>query len=190
MNTIFRFLVKQKNTKFRIFEKKMGIRLKSLISSLGITQKEFAYDLGVSPRYISDIINGRANNISPEVFYNITKKFGVNPEWILYGIGEMFSGSKENGSNVSGLVNIIGGNNKGDINIRLSGDEQELIQAVRKSKKKDILKTILNLVKILFFVSSIWLVYEAIEAMPDRPAPVKTESNQVQKDLETEKVND
>lgn len=166
----------------------MGERLKLLIKALGMNQKEFAESIGVTNSNITEIIKGRSQGFGSSTLAIVSRIYNVNLHWLLIGEGEMFlQKEKQNeGNSISGIV--INNSKNSNITVHLSGDEQELIQAIRKSKKKDVLKTILSLLKVLFFVSSIYLVYEAIEAMPDRP--VKMEINQVQKDADTEKAND
>ncbi len=64
-------------------------RFKELRDLLGFNQKDFSNEVGISRTHISGIENGKDNpslSLSKLVCY----KFGVNEEWLLEGIGEVF----------------------------------------------------------------------------------------------------
>ena len=67
----------------------MTLRLKMLRKKLKKTQSEFGAAIGLKQRTISEIESGSAN-LTERNFKSICEKFNVNPEWLRYGIGDMF----------------------------------------------------------------------------------------------------
>ena len=67
----------------------MTFRLKMLRKKLKKTQSEFGAAIGLKQRTISEIESGSAN-LTERNFKSICEKFNVNPEWLRYGIGDMF----------------------------------------------------------------------------------------------------
>lgn len=67
----------------------IGDRLQAIRKRLGFLQKDFARELGISGASLSEI---EAGNAKPrfEVYYNLTGKFNVNIQYLLYGRGETF----------------------------------------------------------------------------------------------------
>ena len=68
--------------------REMGERIKQLRKQLGISQDEFATKLGLKQRTLSYIESGD-RGILCSVVKKIHKEFGVNPEWIIFGKGDM-----------------------------------------------------------------------------------------------------
>lgn len=127
----------------------MNERIKKIRKEIKLTQIEFAEICGVTQRYISEIESGKQKTISAEVFYKITKKFNINPDWLLTGEGDMFlkTGNATYGNNSS----IITGNNN-TVNYNLSQGEAELVDAVREKDGKKLLKLIAKLLSVFSLV--------------------------------------
>ncbi|MBQ9942038.1 MAG: helix-turn-helix transcriptional regulator [Christensenellaceae bacterium] len=66
-------------------------RLAHLINKLGIKKGEFAGHIGFSQAYISMLLSGKKNNPSSRFVDAVCHKFHIDPQWLLYGEGEMFS---------------------------------------------------------------------------------------------------
>ena len=163
--------VKQKNTHFENFLKKFMSRLKQLISALGMTQVEFAEKMGIAKSTVSDVISGRLKDLPNHVHTTLVRGYSVNLNWLLTGEGEMFLMSSQNDSGVSiqnnSGVNIVGNNATVNYHPKMISDEEyELLQEIRKSKKKNMLQKIMDLLKILLLATAIYAVYEAVREMP------------------------
>jgi DNA-binding XRE family transcriptional regulator/phage repressor protein C with HTH and peptisase S24 domain len=66
-------------------------RVESLIKALDINQKDFAYKIGEEPNTISHIIKRRIG-VSSKVLEGIVRNIkGLNTQWLLSGVGVMFS---------------------------------------------------------------------------------------------------
>lgn len=72
-----------------------GFRIKSLRKNEGLTQKEFANKLFISQSYLSGIEKGNII-ITDKLFRLICLEFGVNPQWLNSGEGEMYEDVFEN----------------------------------------------------------------------------------------------
>jgi len=78
----------------------MTERIKELILKEGLSPGSFADAIGVQRSSISHILNGR-NNPSLDMIIKMLQKFpGLNSEWLLMGIGDMYD-KKENTVNQS-----------------------------------------------------------------------------------------
>lgn len=69
-------------------------RISLLIETIGITKTAFAKELKVSQQYISKLT--KTGTPSDILLEDISEKFGVNPEWLISGTGEMFIRFEEN----------------------------------------------------------------------------------------------
>lgn len=69
-------------------------RISLLIETVGITKTAFAKELKVSQQYISKLT--KTGTPSDILLEDISEKFGVNPEWLKSGTGEMFIRFEEN----------------------------------------------------------------------------------------------
>ena len=67
----------------------MNNRLKEIRQKEGLTQREFGEKLFLSQDQISLMERGN-RNITQRVFYGICNEFNVNPEWLEFGIGDMY----------------------------------------------------------------------------------------------------
>ncbi|MCM1419432.1 MAG: helix-turn-helix domain-containing protein [Bacteroides sp.] len=67
----------------------LGFRVKSLRQQEGLTQKEFSKKLFISQSYLSGIEKGNII-ITEKLFRLICLEFGVNPQWLNTGEGEMY----------------------------------------------------------------------------------------------------
>ena len=66
-------------------------RLRKTITYAGVSPKRFAEQIGVSQPGISNILTGRNKSITTEIGEKITMLIPeLNPEWLLWGRGEMF----------------------------------------------------------------------------------------------------
>jgi transcriptional regulator with XRE-family HTH domain len=97
-----------------------------------VNKKEFADLLGVSSSLISDIENGRKEP-SKEFLINISIKYAISLNWLLFGLGEMglaaASLKKEKHPLVSGMEALIKDNLKEpleEIASRISALEERL----------------------------------------------------------------
>ena len=73
----------------------MNERLKMLRKALGLTQEEFAQRIGVKRGAIANYEIGR--NVPVDAVYSlICKEFGVNPDWLRTGEGDMFAPPQKN----------------------------------------------------------------------------------------------
>lgn len=79
-------------------------RVESLLCALNFkSARAFARNLGINPQIFYDI-NARKCGISRELARTILEAYpSVNPEWLLYGDGEML---KERAANISGDITI------------------------------------------------------------------------------------
>lgn len=69
-------------------------RIKQVRKDKGLTQEEFASSLGCSTLQISFLETERTN-YSDKIVSKITSVFGVSREWLLTGVGEMYSPPEE-----------------------------------------------------------------------------------------------
>ncbi|UCH96643.1 MAG: helix-turn-helix transcriptional regulator [Candidatus Aminicenantes bacterium] len=69
--------------------KEIGLRLQLVRKRLNLLQKDFARSLDISNASLSEM---EAGNAKPrfELIYNMTKKYKVNINYLLHGIGEVF----------------------------------------------------------------------------------------------------
>ena len=106
--------------------------IKYLRKELNLTQKDLAITLNKSIDRIKNIENGRVKKLHPEEISILSKKYNINPDWLLTGEGEMYKG--ENKVHISGISNsIIGqaGNNNGIVNITHTGlDNNPMIKEI------------------------------------------------------------
>lgn len=68
----------------------INARIKEVRESLDMSQEAFAADLGLKRNSISLIENGK-RNASDRTLNDISKKFNISIEWLMYGTGEMNS---------------------------------------------------------------------------------------------------
>lgn len=64
-------------------------RIKMIRDTFGLNQTQLAEGLGVSSTIISMMEKGKAN-VSRKTVKLLEEKFGINPAWLNYGMGEMF----------------------------------------------------------------------------------------------------
>ena len=69
-------------------------RIKKLRKILKLNQTEFGQKLGLSQKAIANIETG-ATSLTERNFNAICKTFSVNPEWLRYGVGEIFIEMRE-----------------------------------------------------------------------------------------------
>lgn len=92
-------------------------RIKNIIEREGLTQVEFAERTGIKPPTLSHVLTGR-NNPSTEVIQKILSAFPhYSGEWVLNGMGDMFSTSA-NMSHDPSVVSLFGGQEEFDPNFR------------------------------------------------------------------------
>jgi len=68
-------------------------RLKAYIKALGLTQQDVAARLGVTQVAVNKMLNGKPFGKNQALKWNIV--FGINPNWLRTGEGEMFTGKPE-----------------------------------------------------------------------------------------------
>lgn len=69
-------------------ETTLAERMETIIEECGLKQATFAKSLGVTPNYISMIIHGKKELISPTLAILIEHIYGYSRAWILSGEGE------------------------------------------------------------------------------------------------------
>lgn len=67
----------------------IGDRLKKIRKTLDLTQADFGEKIGLKPTAIGQMENG-ARNITERTTILLKEKYGVNIQYLLNGIGEMF----------------------------------------------------------------------------------------------------
>lgn len=106
----------------------MKERISSIIQALGITKSKFAETLNVSPAFVSQMCSG-AGKPSERTISDICGKFGVNPEWLKTGEGEMFLARNYEEEVAYMVGKVLGGSNnfqKAVVRMICSRNEQEL----------------------------------------------------------------
>lgn len=73
--------------------KNLGSRIKLLRKHLGKSQEEFANVLGLTKQAISNMENSKSAP-SPAVLYKLHTEFDVNLNYIITGLGDLYSSSK------------------------------------------------------------------------------------------------
>lgn len=68
----------------------MNERVRELRKYLGLTLEKFGEPLGVTKTAISRLENG-VNGITDQMVKSICREYNVNEEWLIDGIGEMFT---------------------------------------------------------------------------------------------------
>lgn len=67
----------------------MNERIKKIRKALNLTLEKFGERLGVTKVTISRLENG-VNNVTEQMQKSIIREFNVNPDYLLYGEGDMF----------------------------------------------------------------------------------------------------
>lgn len=67
----------------------MNERIKELRKTLDLTQEKFANRIGIKRNTLANYEIGRNEPIDGIIF-SICREFGVNEDWLRYGIGNMF----------------------------------------------------------------------------------------------------
>lgn len=67
----------------------MHERIKQIRQAVGMTQAQFAEAIGLSRNYIAMVEIGQRVP-SDRTIADICREFGVSPEWLRFGTGEMF----------------------------------------------------------------------------------------------------
>lgn len=65
-------------------------RIKEVRLAVRMNQTQFADKIGIRQSSLSDIENGKTENIDERNVRIICKEFNVNEEWLRYGNGDMF----------------------------------------------------------------------------------------------------
>lgn len=66
-----------------------GKRLGELREKMGLTLQGFGHAIGYDKSYISRLESGKNENPSPEFLNRCASVFGVNPDWLATGEGQM-----------------------------------------------------------------------------------------------------
>lgn len=77
--------------------KDIGQRLQNIRKKIELIQKDFAVEMEISGASLSEIEAG-SSKPRIELYYNLTKKYNVNTEYLLHGKGEMFLGASKSGT--------------------------------------------------------------------------------------------
>lgn len=71
----------------------MNERIRELRKELKLNQTEFGKAIGLTQKPVSEMEQG--GTVTERNFNAICKAFDVNPEWLRYGVGEMFLETRE-----------------------------------------------------------------------------------------------
>ncbi|MGD2093091.1 MAG: helix-turn-helix transcriptional regulator [Candidatus Aminicenantes bacterium] len=77
--------------------KSIGQRLQNIRKAIHINQKDFAREMEISGASLSEIEAGSAKP-RIEVYYNLTRKYNVNIDYLFHGKGEMFRSPDQGGT--------------------------------------------------------------------------------------------
>jgi len=77
--------------------KDIGQRLQNIRKAIDINQKDFALEMEISGASLSEIEAG-GSKPRIEIYYNLTRKYNVNIDYLLHGRGEMFRGPGQSGA--------------------------------------------------------------------------------------------
>lgn len=82
--------------------------------TLGINQDEFSRGIGLKRGSYSDIERGKVSNLSESTLMLLEINFGINREWVLNGVGEMFltTANKNKETETEKFLKIIEGQKK------------------------------------------------------------------------------
>ena len=109
-------------------------RIKNLRKELSLTQKELANAINKSIDRVKNIENGRVQKLHPQEITLISKKYNINPDWLLTGEGEMYrTPSVQNaiiaqGNNHKIIGNVVGSNPNNEL--------KEICEAIQKLPEK------------------------------------------------------
>lgn len=78
----------------REIDQEVNERIRAVRKAIGKNQEEFAKSLGVSGGSIAQIETNK-HNASMQTINTICITYGVNKEWLLDGVGEMFSNHED-----------------------------------------------------------------------------------------------
>ncbi|WP_313757066.1 helix-turn-helix transcriptional regulator [Tissierella sp.] len=92
-------------------------RLKKLREFLELTQEEFGERINIKSRAHISALEKGTRNITDRIVNDICREFGVNEEWLRFGIGEMRSNET---SFIEAIVESLGNINPKDKAIILS----------------------------------------------------------------------
>jgi repressor LexA len=84
----------------------MGVRIRQARLTLGLTQKEFATSLGIVQGFLSGIETGRKTP-SDTLLIALTHTYGMNPDWLAQGTGEVFKATASSGSPAGGKAPLL-----------------------------------------------------------------------------------
>lgn len=107
--------------------KKQGLYLKTVREKLNISQVDFATKLGVKKQYLSAIEN-ESKGLSKKIILQIKDLFGVNPNYLLMGEGEIFLKSPEESKVNPDLLSEI---------IKIAAEDPELVSYAIKTMNGD-----------------------------------------------------
>ncbi len=72
-------------------------RIRKIMEEEGMPYGKFAEEIGINSSRLSHYISGR-NNVSLDLVTRILERFrGINPEWLLFGRGEMYKSAEAKG---------------------------------------------------------------------------------------------
>jgi len=95
----------------------MHDRLKKLRNHLELTQEEFGEKINIKSRAHISALEKGTRNITDRIVNDICREFGINEEWLRFGIGEMRSNET---SFIEAIVDSLGNINLKDKEIIIS----------------------------------------------------------------------
>ncbi len=101
-------------------DKYLNTRILELRRQLKIRQGEFAQRLGISQSYLSDVENGKKDNIGSEILYKLKDIYKINLNWLFCGEGTMFTEDLETSNHPNST--ILRNNQKIVIEIKIVED--------------------------------------------------------------------
>lgn len=133
--------------------KKTENRLKTVVHSSKLSQKDFADSIGTTPATLSRQLNG-VHKIDKQVALSIQAVYGINPDWLLTGEGEMFLGNSKNQTHGNNSPVITGNNNT--VSYNLTKEEIELVESYRDGNGKKLLKLLAKLLATILLIFGLW----------------------------------
>ncbi|WP_161575416.1 helix-turn-helix domain-containing protein [Beggiatoa leptomitoformis] len=82
-------------------------RLKKFVEFKGISLKELSEKCDIPYRTLQNYIYEENRKISPELFIKLNTHFGINLNWLLTGMGEMFESETKPAPRTKAIVEMI-----------------------------------------------------------------------------------
>lgn len=84
----------------------IGDRIKIILECENIKSCDFARTINVKSSFISQVIHNK-RNLSNRTIELISKSYGINVTWLMYGIGDMYIDKVKHRQQVNKILNIF-----------------------------------------------------------------------------------